>query len=113
MANNITSPFIVSDGIGSTGCVVQNPTTSYTVASTDNVVIAGANSLAITLASTSNSPVCITSFDDIAGAQRSSTTIVANGVSYTLGTSSCTAYCIRRGPASANKWLIIGAQTAS
>ena len=111
MGNNITSPFIVSDGIGSIGCVVQNPTASMTVGANDNVIIAGANSLAITLAATSNSPVAISSVDGTT--QRTSTTIIANGATYTLGATGCTAYCIRYGPASANKWVIIGSQTAS
>ncbi len=51
MGNNITNPFVVSDGIGSAGCVVQKPTASYTVLANDNVIICGANSLAITLTS--------------------------------------------------------------
>jgi len=111
MGNNITNPFIVSDGIGSVGCVVINPTTSQTIDSVTNVVIAGGNTIAFTLAATSNSPVVITAQDGATA--RSSITIIANGATYTLGTSSCTAYCIRYGPASANKWVIIGAQTAS
>jgi hypothetical protein len=111
MANNITSPFIVSDGIGSIGCVVANPATSYTVGAEDNVVIAGANSLAITLAATSNSPVYISSVDGTT--QRTGTTIVANGANYVIADNGCAAYCIRYGSASANKWAIIGAKTAS
>lgn len=111
MGNNITNPFIVSDGIGSTGCVVQNPTTSYTVASTDNVIICGANSLAITLTSTSNSPVWISSVDGTT--QRTGCTIVVGSQDWVIADSGCAAYCIRYGPASQNLWAITGAKTAS
>jgi hypothetical protein len=112
MATNTSSnPAFLYDNITQNPTVI-NPTTSQTVDAVTNLVIAGADSLAFTLAATSNSPVWITSYDSIAGAQRASTTIVANGKSYTLGTSSCTALCMRYGVAS-NKWVILGAQTAS
>lgn len=109
--NNITNPFIVSDGIGSTACVVANPSTAYTVGPDDNVVIAGANSLAITLAATSNSPVYITSIDGTT--QRTSTTIVVGSQDWQIVDGGCSAYCIRYGAPSANQWAIIGAKTAS
>lgn len=111
MANNITSPFIVSDGIGSTGCVVKNPSSSYTVLAEDNVVICGANSLAITLTATSNSPVYITSVDGTT--QRTGCTVVVGTQDWVIADSGASAYCIRYGPASQNLWAIIGAKTAS
>lgn len=111
MANNITSPFIVSDGIGSIGCVVRNPSTSYTVGPNDNVIICGANSLAITLTATSNSPVYITSVDGTT--QRTGCTVVVGSQDWVIADSGCSAYCIRIGAASANQWAIIGAKTAS
>ena len=115
MGNNISSPFAVSDGIGSTGCTVQNPTSAYTVGANDNVVICGGNSLAITLTSTSNSPVYITSIDGTT--QRTGCTVVVTtgGAQQDLviADSGCSAYCIRIGPAAANQWAIIGAKTSS
>jgi hypothetical protein len=111
MANNITSPFIVSDGIGSVGCVVKNPSGSITVDSETNVVICGGNSLAITLAATSNSPVFITSIDGTT--QRTGCTIVVGSQDFVIADGGCGAYCIRYGPASQNLWAIIGAKTAS
>jgi hypothetical protein len=110
--NTSNNPAFLYDNITQNPTVI-NPSASATIDSVTNVVIAGANSLAFTLAATSNSPVWITSFDHIAGAQRTSTTIIANGFTYTLGTSSCTAVCVRYGAPSANKWVILGAQTAS
>src|SRR5690348_7630722 len=111
MANNITSPFIVSDGIGSVGCVVQNPTTSYTVGAEDNVIICGANSLAITLTATSNSPVYITSVDGTT--QRTGCTVVVGSQDYVIADDGCAAHCIRYGDPSSNNWIVIGAKTAS
>ena len=111
MANNIANPFFVSDGLGSINCQIQNPTTSYTVTSTDNAVICGADSIAITLTSTSNSPVYITSVDGTT--QRSSCTIIVGSQDWTLTNASCSAWCVRMGAASANLWAVIGAATAS
>ncbi len=111
MANNQTSPFFVSDGIGAVGCKVVNPSTSYTVLSDDNVIICGANSLAITLTATSNSPVFITSIDGTT--QRTSCTVVVGSQDFVIADSGCAAYCIRYGPASQNLWAVIGAKTAS
>lgn len=111
MGNNITSPFVVSDGIGSTGCVVKNPSSSYTVLPEDNVIICGGNSLAITLTSTSNSPVWISSVDGTT--QRTGCTIVVGSQDWVIADSGCAAYCVRYGPASQNLWAITGAKTAS
>ncbi len=110
-SNNISSPFLVSDGIGSIDCVVQNPTSSYTVGPNDNVIICGGNSLAITLTATSNSPVFITSIDGTT--QRTSCTVVVGSQDFVIADSGCAAYCIRYGPASMNLWAVIGAKTAS
>jgi hypothetical protein len=111
MANNQSNPFFVSDGIGSVGCVVVNPSTSYTVGANDNVIICGANSLAITLTATSNSPVYVTSVDGTT--QRTSCTVVVGSQDWVIADSGASAYCIRYGPASQNLWAIIGAKTAS
>ncbi len=111
MSNNITSPFLVSDGAGAPGAKIVNPSTSYTVLSDDNVVICGANSLAITLTSTSNSPVWITSIDGTT--QRTSCTVVIGSQDYVIADSGCAAYCVRVGAASANIWMVVGAKTAS
>ena len=115
MGNNITSPFIVSDGIGSSGCVVKNPGSSYTVLAEDNVVVCGANSLAITLTATSNSPVYITSMDGTT--QRTGCTVVVTTggaeENWVIADGGCSAYCIRIGAPSTNKWAIIGAKTSS
>src|SRR5690348_12300146 len=82
--NNTTNPFIVSDGIGSTACVVQHPTTSYTVLADDNVIICGADSLAITLTATSNSPVFVTAADSTT--VRSGCTVVVGTQDFAIGT---------------------------
>lgn len=111
MSNNIANPFVVSDGTGSTKCVVQNPTTAYTVGAEDNVIICGANSVAVTLTSTSNSPVVVTSVDG--GTQRTGCTIVFGSRTFTLTATGCTAYCVRYGPASQNLWITAGATTGS
>ncbi len=115
MGNNIANPFIVSDGLGSKGCKIINPTVSTAVDSETNAVICGADSLAITLNSSSNSPVYITSVDGVT--QRSGTTIliVTGGVTqdWTLGSSACSAWCVRMGDAGANQWAVIGATSAS
>lgn len=109
--NNITNPFIVSDGIGSQRPVIQNPTTAYTVAADDNVIICGANSLAITLNSTSNSPVYITSIDGTTA--RTGCTVVVGSQDWVIADSGCSAYCIRIGAPSTNLWAVIGAKTCS
>ncbi len=111
MGNNVSSPFAVSDGIGSTGCVIKNPTTAYTVGANDNVVICGDNSLAITLNATSNSPVYITSIDGTS--QRTGCTVVVGSQDWVIADSGCSAYCIRIGAPSTNLWAVIGAKTAS
>lgn len=94
---------------------VQNPTTSYTVAAGDNAVICGANSLAITLNASSNSPVYITSIDGTT--QRTGCTVLAvtagGTQDWVIADGGCSAYCIRIGPASQNFWAVIGAKTAS
>ncbi len=111
MGNNITNPFVVSDGLGSVGCVVQNPTTSYTVLADDNLIICGGNSVAVTLTATSNSPVWVTSIDGTT--QRTSCTVVVGSQDYVIADSGCAAFCVRYGAASANQWLVVGAKTAS
>lgn len=111
MANNITSPFIVSDGIGSVGCVVKNPSAAYTVLAEDNLIIAGANSIAITLTATSNSPVGITSIDGTT--QRTGVTIVVGSQDFVIADGGCAAWCVRYGAPSSNQWFIVGAKTAS
>lgn len=111
MGNNISNPFAVSDGIGSTACVIQNPSASMTVGPNDNVIICGGNALAITLAATSNSPVYITSVDGTT--QRTTCTIVVGTQNWVIADSGCSAYCIRIGAPSLNKWAIIGAKTCT
>ena len=111
MGNNITNPFIVSDGIGSVACVVKNPATAYTVLPEDNLVICGANDLAITLTATSNSPVGVTSIDGTT--QRTCCTVVVGTQDFVIADAGCAAYCVRYGAASANKWMVVGAKTAS
>ena len=111
MGNNVTSPFVVSDGIGSIGCVVKNPSTAYTVLPEDNVIICGGNTVPVTLVATSNSPVFITSIDGTT--QRTGCTIIVGSQDFVIADGGCGAYCIRYGPASQNLWAIIGAKTAS
>lgn len=111
MPNNQTNPFIVSGNCFGPNATVQNPTTSYTVLSTDDVIICGNNSLAITLTSTSNSPVFITSIDGTT--QRTGCTVVVGSQDFVIADSGCAALCFRYGPASANLWCIVGAKTAS
>ena len=111
MANNTSSPFVSSNGIGSARCVVQNPSTAYTVLADDNVIICGGNSLAITLTSTSNSPVWISSVDGTT--QRTGCTIVVGSQDWVIADSGAAAYCERYGPSSMNTWCITGAKTAS
>lgn len=105
MANNKTAETIIYDAVQSANAGVVKPTGAYTVLSTDNVVICGANSLAITLDANSNSPVYITSIDGTT--QRTGCTIVANGNSYAIKDGGPVATCIR--VAGASLWVISGA----
>lgn len=105
MPSNESTPFVVSDNTQSAGAKVVNSAVAYTVGPNDNVVIAGANSIAITLDANSNSPVHITSID--ATTQRTSVTIVANGNSYRIADGGPSATCTR--VAGASLWVIVGA----
>ena len=111
MSQNTTNPFVFMGNCFGPNPVIQNPSTSYTVLSTDDIVICGANSLAITLTATSNSPVIITSIDTTN--QRTGCTIVVGSQDFVIADGGCTALCVRMGPASANQWQVIGAKTAS
>lgn len=111
MAQNTSlNPAFLYDNI-TQNPTVQNPTTSYTVGPEDNVVVCGANSLAITLDSSSNSPVYITSVDGTT--QRTGCTVVVGSQDWVIADSGCSAWCVRIGPASQNFWAVIGAKTAS
>lgn len=109
--HNTTDPFIVSANCFGPNAVVQNPSTSYSVLATDDIVICGANSLAITLTATSNSPVIVTSIDGTT--QRTSCTVVIGTQDYQIVDGGCTALCIRYGAPSSNTWMVIGGKTAS
>ena len=109
--HNSTDPFIVSGNCFGPNAVIQNPSTSYTVLATDDIIVCGANSLAITLTATSNSPVIVTSIDGTT--QRTSCTVVVGSQDFVIADGGCSALCIRYGPASMNTWQIIGAKTAS
>lgn len=106
MPNNESTSFVVSDNVQSAAANVVNPAAAYTVGPTDNVVIAGANSIAITLDANSNSPVHITSIDGVT--QRTGVTIAVNGSSYQIEDGGPTATCTR--VAGASLWIIVGAQ---
>lgn len=114
MQNSAASPALVYDNIRQNPTKVI-PTTNYTVGPNDNYVVCGANSLAITLDSSSNSPVYISSVDGVT--QRTGCTIVIATLGVTqdwvIADNGCTAMCTRVGPASANEWAVIGAKTAS
>src|ERR1043165_3278318 len=107
--HNITSPYIVSANCFGPNAVVQIPTTSYSVLATDDVIICGADSLAITLTATSNSPVVVTSIDGTT--QRSGCTVVVGSQDFVIADSGCSALCIRYGAPSSNTWLVIGSKT--
>src|ERR1051325_2842587 len=109
--HNQTDPYIVSANCFGPNAVIQNPTTSYTVLATDDIVICGANSLAITLTATSNSPVIVTSIDGTT--QRTGCTVVIGSQDFVIADSGCSALCIRYGAPSSNTWQVIGAKTAS
>lgn len=113
MANNTTNPYYISDGIGSTDAVKVNPTAAYTVGPDDNYIVCGNNSIAITLDSTSNSPVYVTSIDGTT--QRTGCTvkivIPAGTQDFVIADGGCTAKCVRVG--SGPEWIVVGAKTAS
>lgn len=109
MANNTSSGAIVYDAVESPACVTVVATAAYTVGPNDNVIICGANSLAITLDATSNSPVYITSIDG--ELQRTGCTIVVGDQNYVIADSGCAAECKRI--AGGSSWIVIGAKTAS
>jgi len=109
-ANTSNNPAFLYDNITQNPTVV-NPSTSYTVGPNDNVIVCGANSLAITLTSTSNSPVYITSVDGTT--QRTGCTVVVGSQDWVIADSGCSAMCTRIGPASQNFWAVVGAKTCS
>lgn len=113
-ANTSNNPALVYDNIR------QNPQkttlgSSGTVSSTDNFVVCGANSVVVTLDSSSNSPVYVSSIDGVT--QRTSCTIqiIYAGITqdWVLADGGCVALCTRVGPASANEWVVVGAKTCS
>ena len=104
--NNETAKFNVSDNVQAAGAGVVVPAAAYTVGASDNFVICGANSLAITLDANSNSPVYVSSID--AGVQRTGCTIAANSTSYSIADGGPSAMCIR--VAQGSLWVIIGAK---
>ena len=110
MKNNSSNPGLIYDNVVENPKVV-NPSTSYAVLEDDNIVICGANSLAITLTSTSNSPVYVSSIDGTT--QRTGCTVVVGSQDYVIADSGCVAHCIRYGDPSSNNWVVIGAKTAS
>ena len=110
MKNNSSNPGYIYDNVVENPKVV-NPSVSYTVLEDDNIVILGDNSLAITLTSTSNSPVYITSIDGTT--QRTGGTIVVGSTDYQIVDGGCAAMCIRYGDPSSNSWVVVGAKTAS
>lgn len=107
--NNQENPTYISDNVSSSQCVVKNPATAYTVLPGDNVIICGANSLAITLDANSNSPVYITSIDGTT--QRTGCTIVVGSQDFVIADGGCAALCLRI--AEGSSWMVIGAKTAS
>lgn len=113
-ANTSENPAFVYDNIR------QNPTktilaASGTVSATDNYVVCGANSVVVTLDSSSNSPVYISSVDGVT--QRTGCTIqivYAGGTQdWVIADGGAVALCTRVGPASANEWAVVGAKTCS
>ena len=107
--NNEQNPTYISDNIQSGQCVTKNPSAAYTVLPEDNLIVAGANSIAITLDANSNSPVYITSIDGTT--QRTGVTIVDGSTDYVLADGGCGAVCHR--VAGGSTWIVVGAKTAS
>jgi hypothetical protein len=110
MKNNSINPGLIYDNVVNYPKVV-NPTASMTVDEDTNIVICGGNSLVITLAATSNSPVYVSSIDGTT--QRTGCTVKIGDQDYVIADGGCVAHCIRYGDPSANQWLVIGAKTAS
>ena len=110
MKNNSINPGLIYDNVVNNPKVV-NPAASITVDEDTNIVICGANSLVITLASTSNSPVYVSSIDGTT--QRTGCTVKVGDTDYQIVDGGCVAHCIRYGDPSANQWLVIGSKTAS
>lgn len=110
VANTSNNPAFVYDNIVQNP-TIQNPSTAYTVLAGDNGIVCGANSIAITLTATSNSPVWITSIDGTT--QRTGCTIVIGSQDYVIADNGCAALCMRYGAPSANTWFVVGAKTAS
>lgn len=112
--NTSNNPALLYDNV-TQNPTIQNPSAGYTVAAGDNVIICGANSIAITLTATSNSPVYITSVDGTTQRTGCTILIVTGGVTqdWVIADSGCSAYCVRIGAPSVNQWAVIGAKTAS
>lgn len=109
MANNKTVETIIYDNVQSTNVKTVKPTAAYSVLSDDNLVICGANSVAVTLDGNSNSPVYVTSVDGTT--QRTSCTLLVNGNTYKIEDGGMTAQCIR--VAGTALWVIVGAKSIS
>lgn len=113
MKNNSSNPCLMYDAIGNPACKVVNPTTAYTVLEDDNVIIAGANSIAITLDGNSNSPVYVSSVDGVT--QRTGVTILivvpAGTQDWVIADGGAMAKCTRIGDGPL--WAVVGAKTAS
>ena len=107
--NNNQNPTYISDNIQSGSCVTRLPVANYTVLPGDNVIVCGANSLAITLNASSNSPVWITSIEGTT--QHTGCTIVVGSQDFVIADGGCGALCVRI--AGGSDWMIVGAKTAS
>lgn len=106
MPSNKTTKFNVSDNVQAAGANVVTTAVAYTVGPNDNLVICGANSLAITLDANSNSPVYVSSVDGTT--QRTGCTLLVNGNTYAIEDGGTAAMCTR--VAQGSLWVVIGAQ---
>lgn len=113
MGNNTTNPFVVSDGLGATGAVVKNPAADYTAIAEDNYIICGANSIAITLDSGSNSPIHVSAIDGVTARTGCTIKIVvpAGTQDWVIADGGTAATCTRIGDGPL--WHVCGAKTAS
>lgn len=110
MPSNVLQPVRLSDNAGSLGATQINTGSTYTVTANDNFVICGEDSTAITLNSSSNSPVYISSIEGTTA--HTGCTVTDGTTTWVIADHGCAVECVRLGPGG-NTWVVVGAKTAS
>lgn len=109
MPNNRANWVPLAEGVSDKGASKVVTPIAYTVTSTDNFVICGEDSTVITLDSDSNSPVYISTIEDVTA--HTGCTVADGTKTWVLADSGCAAEAVRF--AGTDEWILVGAKTAS